>query len=131
MSPLFRKNQEKAALEAAAQAEMQAEIGHLKRLSVRDLAVELLPGLGADAAKKGRQLRVQELGMWLFRDFHRHIEPARELMVPVREGLECLERAELVHSRGGTLSSVWRITPLGETALAEGTIEQYVNRVDG
>src|SRR6202045_3505816 len=74
MSPLFRKNQEKAALEAAAQAEMQAEIGHLKRLSVRDLAVELLPGLGADAAKKGRQLRVQELGMWLFRDFPRHIE---------------------------------------------------------
>lgn len=130
MSPLFRKNEEKAALEAAAQAEMQAEIGRLKRLSVRDLAVELLPGLGPDAAKKGRLLRVQELGMWLFRDFPRRIEPARELMVPVREGLECLERAELVHSRG-TFPSVWRITPLGETAVAEGTIEQHVNRVAG
>jgi hypothetical protein len=131
MSPLFRKSEEKAALEAAALTEMRAEIGRLKRLSVHDLAVELLPGFGPDGADKGRPLRVVKLGMWLFRDFPRRIEPARELMVPVREGLECLERAELVYSRGTVDSMLWRITPLGDTALAEGTIEQYVNRVVG
>jgi hypothetical protein len=129
MSPLFRKSEEKAALEAAALAEMRAEVDRVKRLSVGDLAVELLPGLGSNDSKKG--LRVQNLGMWLFRDFPRRIEPARELMVPVREGLQRLERAGLAYSWGQYAAALWRITPLGEAALAEGTIEQYVNRIVG
>src|ERR1035441_8738194 len=63
MSPLFRKSEKKIAEEAAA----QAEIERLKTLSVEDLAVALLPGLGAVGANQGHSVRVQQLCNYLVR----------------------------------------------------------------
>ena len=124
MSPLFGKSELKLAQEAAA----QAEIERLKRVSINDLAVLLLPGFGPEGANKGRSLRVQQLCTWLVRDFPTagKFNPL-QLLGPVREGLQKLEHAELVYSTPRENVSIWRITRLGETALAERTIEQYVN----
>jgi hypothetical protein len=125
MSPLFGKSEKKVAAEAA----MQAEIERLKALSVEDLAVALLPGLGPESAKQRTSLRVQQLCNYLVRDFPGagQLQPLR-LMTRVNEALERLEHAELVASISHQRSPVWRITPLGETTLAEGTIEQHVRR---
>jgi hypothetical protein len=48
----------------------------------------------------------------------------------VREGLQKLEHAELVNSTPRDNVTIWRITRLGDTALAEGTVEQHVNGRD-
>jgi hypothetical protein len=60
---------------------------------------------------------------WLLRDF-----PAAakfnplQLMGPVREGLGRLEHAELVYSTASGTHSVWRITRLGSSVLADGSV---------
>jgi hypothetical protein len=122
-SPLFRKDPEKAARQAAA----QAEIKRLRALSVDDLAVRLLPGLGG--ASKGHSLRPQQLCNYLIRDFPdaRQLDTL-DLLPPVRRALLTLERAGLVSPISLQRSPVWRITDLGETALAEGTVEQRLNK---
>jgi hypothetical protein len=123
MAPLFRKSAEKVAQAAAA----QAEIGRLKALSVHDLAVELLPGLGPAGPTKGSSLRVQQLCIYLLRDFPGAGQiTTPELMSSVRAGLERLERAELVHPIWHQRTPVWRITRLGEATLADGTIQQRI-----
>ena len=123
MSPMFRKSAEKVAEEAAA----QAEIKRLKALSVNDLAVELLRGLGPNGANKGYSVRVQQLCTYLVRDFPGagNIKTL-ELMSRVGEGLQRLEQAELVYEISHQRSSVWRITRLGEATLADGTIQQHI-----
>lgn len=125
MSPLFGKSEKKV----AAQAAMQAEIDRLKALSVEDLAVALLPRLGPERAKQRTSLRVQQLCNYLVRDFPGagQLQPL-QLMTRVNQALEQLERAQLVASISHQRSPVWRITPLGEDALAEGTIERHLSR---
>jgi hypothetical protein len=121
MSPLFRKTAEKVAQEAAA----QAEIERLKALSVNDLAVKLLTGLGRNGVNKGHSVRVQQLCAYLLQDFPGAGQmKTLELMSAVREGLERLERAELVSEISIQRSPVWRITRLGEATLADGTIQE-------
>jgi hypothetical protein len=125
MSPLFRKSEKKIAEEAAA----QAEIERLKTLSVEDLAVALLPGLGAVGANQGHSVRVQQLCNYLVRDFPGAGQvKALQLMARVGGALEKLEHAELVSSMSYERSPIWRITRLGDTTLAEGTIEQHVRK---
>jgi hypothetical protein len=125
MSPLFRKSEKKVAAKAA----MQAEIERLKTLSVEDLAVALLPRLGPDDANQRTSLRVQQLCDYLVRDFPGagQLQPL-QLMASVNKALDRLERAELVYPISLQRSPVWRITPLGATALAEGTIEQQLRK---
>jgi hypothetical protein len=122
MSPLFRKSEKKAAQEAA----VQAEIERLRTLSAEALAVALLPCLGPDGANQGNSVRGQQVCDYLLRDFPGagRQQPLR-LMTPVGEALEMLKRAELVSSISHQRLPFWRLTRLGETTLAEGTIEQH------
>jgi hypothetical protein len=123
MAPLFRKSAEKVAQATAA----QAEIERLKALSVHDLAVELLPGLGPAGPTNGSSLRVQQLCIYLLRDIPGAGQiKTLELMSPVRAALERLERAELVYPIWHQRSPVWRITGLGTATLADGTVRQRI-----
>jgi hypothetical protein len=125
MSPLFRRSEKKAAQEAAA----QVEIERLKALSLEDLAAALFPCLGPDGANHGHSVRGQQVCDYLLRDFPgtRRLQPLL-LMARVGEALEMLKRAELVSSISHQRLPVWRLTHLGETTLAEGTIEQQVSQ---
>ena len=119
---LFRKSEEKVALQAAA----QAEIERLKLLAPEQLAVLVLPGLAPEGAPPGRSLRVQQLCEYLLRDFP-GIGQTRplQLMPPVRRALERLEEARLASST--TMldrSGHWSLTDRGATVLAEGTTAQ-------
>ena len=121
MVRLFRKSEEKIALETAA----QAEIDRLKKLSPEQLAVLLLPRLGPEETGDRRNLRPQQLCEYLLKDFP-GIGQSKPLllMAPVRRALERLERAELVESTSALgRSPLWSITSLGTTVLAEGTAE--------
>jgi hypothetical protein len=122
---LFRKSEEKIALEARA----QAEIERLKKLSVEELALVLLPGLAPDVAGPGRHLRPQQVCEYLLRDFA-GVGQTRPLllMAPVRRALDTLEDAGLVSSVSYDRSPRYRITSLGTSVLADGTAEHHLVR---
>ena len=121
MSPLFRPSEEKAARKAAA----KQEIDRLRALSAEDLAVDLLPGLGPDGPTHGTSVRVQQLGEYLLRE---HPDAGRldaiGLLAAVRRALLRLEQAGFVSSISVQRDPLWRITPDGERALAQGTARQ-------
>jgi len=125
MSPLFRKSADKRERTAAA----QVEIDRLKKLSSTELAALLLPALGADGFGGGHSVRVQQLCDYLLRDFlpPRHTQ-ALQLMSRVLRALDRLEQADLVSSTSVTRMPVYRITPEGESALADGAISQHLSR---
>jgi hypothetical protein len=120
---LFRKSEEKLALEAAA----QAEIERLKTLSVEELALIVLPGLGPEGPAPGRYLRPQQLCEYLLRDFP-NLGQTRplQLIAAVRRALDQLEDAGLVSSMAYALSPVWRITSLGSSVLDDGTAKDHL-----
>lgn len=125
MSPLFRKSEKKVAEEAAA----QVEIKRLKALSAEDLAMLVLPGLGPNGVKPGSSVRVQLLCNDLLRGFPgAGNQQAMQLFGCVTKALESLERADLVSSISYSRLPVWRITHLGEAALADGTIDQHLRK---
>jgi hypothetical protein len=123
MARLFRKSEEKIALEATA----QAEIDRLKLLGVEELAVIVLPGLGPEGVAPGRNLRPQQLCEYLLRDFPGlgQTRPL-QLMAAVRRALDKLEDAGLASSMAYALSPVWRITSLGTSVLADGTTKDHL-----
>ena len=126
MSPLFRSRVDKVA-----QAAAQAEIERLKALSVNDLAVKLMAGLGRNGANSGYSVRVQQLCTYLVRDFPGAGQlQTLELMSAVCEGLQRLEQAELVYEISHQRSPVWRITRLGEATLADGTIQDHIRQAE-
>ena len=118
---LFRKSEEKAAREAAA----QAEIDRLKGLSIEELAVIVLPGLEPEGTGPERYLRTQQLCEYLLRDFP-GIGQTRPLQLMARVGraLVKLEEAGLASSLSLERSPRWCITTVGASALAEGTAER-------
>jgi hypothetical protein len=121
MSPLFRRNEEKAARKAAA----KQEIERLRALGVDDLATALLPGLGPDGPTHGTSVRVQQLCIYLLRDYPGAGQlDTLDLMAPVNRALDRLEGVGLVGPISVQRSPVWRITPLGEATLAEGTVRE-------
>jgi DNA-binding transcriptional ArsR family regulator len=125
MSPLFRKSEEQLAQRAAA----DAEITRLKALSVEDLALDMLPSMGPDGALGKTSVRTQQLCEYLLRDFPgAKRSKALDLLAPVLEALEALQREGLVTTVSIQRSPNWRITSLGKTALAQGTVEQRVKR---
>lgn len=121
MSPLFHRNEEKAARKAAA----NQEIERLRAVPVDDLATELLSALGPEGPTHGTSIRVQQLCEYLLRD---HPGAGRmdtlNLSAPVNRALERLEGIGLVSPISVTRTPVWRITPLGESTLAEGDVRQ-------
>jgi hypothetical protein len=118
---LFRKSEEKLAVEAAA----LEEIKRLKTLSTDELAVVVLPGLGPEFTAPGRHLRAQQLCEYLLRDFP-GLGRTRPLMLmaPVRRALERLEDAGLISSISYDRSPLWRITEAGTSALAAGAVAE-------
>jgi hypothetical protein len=121
MSPLFRRSEEKSARKAAA----KAEIDRLRALSVDDLAVQVLDGLGPSGPTAGTSVREQQLCQHLLRDHPGagHLDTL-DLLPAVRRALDRLETAGLVSPISHQRTPVWRITPLGESTLAAGTVRQ-------
>jgi hypothetical protein len=121
MSPLFRRNEEKAARKAAA----REEIDRLRALNVADLAVAVFPGLGPDGPTHGTSVRVQQLCEFLLADYPGagHMDTL-DLLAPVRRAIDLLHGGGLVSPISVQREPVWRITPLGEIALAEGSVRQ-------
>lgn len=119
MSPLFRRNEEKAARKAAA----RQEIERLRAVGVDDLAVDLLSALGPDGPTHGTSIRVQQLCQFLLRDYPGAGQmDTLNLSAPVNRALDRLEGVGLVSPISVTRTPVWRITPLGESTLAEGNV---------
>jgi hypothetical protein len=121
VSPLFRRSEEKVAQRAAAEQEVE----RLRALSVDDLAVDLLPALGADGPTHGTSIRTQQLCAYLLAD---HPGAGRlatvHLMAAVRRALDRLQSAGLVSPISVQREPVWRITPLGEQTLGDGTLRR-------
>jgi hypothetical protein len=121
VSPLFRRSEEKVARRAAA----KREIERLQGLSVDDLAVDLLPGLGPDGPTRGTSITRQQLCGYLLAD---HPDAGQRdtlaLLSPVRRALERLEGVGLVSPISIQREPVWKITPAGEQTLAQGTVRE-------
>lgn len=123
VSPLFRRSEEKAARKAAANLEIQ----RLRALSVEDLAAEMFPALGPDGPTHGTSIRAQQLAAYLLREHPRAGQMTTiQLMSAVRKALYRLEEAGLASPISVQREPVWRITPLGERALAEGAVRRQL-----
>ena len=121
MSPLFRRNEEKAARKAAA----KQEIERLRALNVDDLAMAVLPGLGPDGPTHGTSVWPQQLCGYLLVDYPGAGQmDTLDLIAAVNRALDRLEGVGLVQPISVQRTPVWRITPLGETTLAEGTVRR-------
>jgi hypothetical protein len=119
MSPLFRRNEEKEARKAAA----RVEIDRLRAVPVDDLAADLMVGLGPDGPTHGTSIRVQQLCQYLLKDYPGAGQmDTLDLSAPVNRALDRLEGIGLVSPISVQRTPVWRITPLGETVLAEGEV---------
>jgi hypothetical protein len=119
MSPLFRRSEEKAARKAAA----RVEIDRLRKVPVDDLAADLLLPLGPDGPTHGTSIRVQQLCEYLLRDFPGAGRmDTLDLLAPVTKALDRLDDVGLVAPISVQRTPVWRITPLGESAIAEGDV---------
>ena len=125
MSPLFRQSEEKAARKAAA----KVEIERLRGLSVDDLAADLLPGLGPDGPTKGASVWPQQLCQYLLKDYPGAGRmDTLDLTVAVNRALDRLEQVGLVSPISVQRTPNWRITPFGETTLAEGDVRERLRR---
>ena len=121
VSPLFRRNEEKAARKAAA----KEEIERLRALSIDDLAANLLPGLGPDGPTHGSSVWPQQLCQYLLKDYPGAGQmQTLDLLAPVNRALDMLEGARLVAPISVQRTPLWRITPLGERALAEENVRE-------
>lgn len=118
-------NREKRGEKQAREGQAQEEIERLQGLGPEELAVEILPAMGSDAVKsKLTGARVQEISKGMLDGFgsSMRVNPG-VLLIPIREGLQRLEHANLVMqmaSSNGDASTRWRITKAGEEALAAG-----------
>jgi hypothetical protein len=125
VSPLFRRNEEKVARKAAA----KEEIERLRALSVFDLAAAVLPGLGPDGPTRGASVWAQQLCEYLLTDYPgAGRTDTLDLIAPVNRALDLLEDAHLVGTISLQRTPKWRITPLGEAALNDGTVPERLTR---
>ncbi len=127
MSPLFGNREEKATQDAA----VTAEIERLNSLTAKDLAAEMMPAFGADGPRvPGGGLGVLQLMTWLMSSYPRGSKGLSRLLPAAREGVQALESAGLVQVlQRGADGSVGRLsaTRLGEQALSEGSLGDYLN----
>jgi hypothetical protein len=118
-------NREKREEKRAREGQAQEEIDRLQGLGPEQLAAEILPVLGSDDLKrKLTGARVQEISKGMLDGFgsSMRVNPG-VLLIPIKEGLQRLEHANLVMQMASSnvdSSSRWRITKAGEEALAAG-----------
>jgi hypothetical protein len=119
VSPLFRRSEDKVARRAAA----RQEIDRLRALHIDDLTMAVWPGLGPDGPTHGASVTRQKLARYLLVD---HPGAGRtdelDLLLPVRKALERLEGIGLVTTISVQREPYWRLTPLGESVMADGTV---------
>jgi hypothetical protein len=132
MSWLLGNRERKAAQDGAA----RAEADRLIALPVPLLAAELMPAFGPGGPRPAgigasgvNRLQIQ---IWMMRSYPRGLKYVKELSGPVSESLGGLATAGLVQWIGsgnsGTTGRWWQATRLGETALAQGTVGQYLKQ---
>jgi hypothetical protein len=118
-------NREKREEKQAREGQAQEEIDRLQGLAPEQLAAEILPVMGSDDLKsKLSGARVQEISKGMLDGFgsSMRVNPG-VLLIPIREGLQRLEHANLVMQMASSnvdASTRWRITKTGEEALAAG-----------
>jgi hypothetical protein len=118
-------NREKREEKRAREGQAQEEIERLQGLGPEQLAAEILPVLASDGLKsKVSGARVQEISKGMLDGFgsSMRVNPG-VLLIPIREGLQRLEHANLVMEMASSnvdASSRWRITKTGEEALVAG-----------
>jgi hypothetical protein len=124
--PLFGGGAEKAAQQAAAQAEFE----RLSTIPRPELAAEVMQVFapGQPGSKDpGRGLNILQVMMWLMSSQPRGTSFLSQLEMPVREALQLLENAALVlRLQDRTAGAHLIATTLGQQALAEGTVAQYL-----
>lgn len=87
----------------------------------------MLPGLGPGGPTHGASVRVQQLCEYLLTDYpDAGTGNTLDLLAPVNRALDMLHDAHLVSPISVQRSPVWRITPQGESALADGTVRERV-----
>lgn len=120
-------NREKTEEKRAQEGQAQEEIDRLKGLAPEQLAAEILPAMASDDVKaKLSGARVQEISKGMLDGFgsSMRVNPG-VLLIPIREGLQRLEHANLVMQMASSnvdASTRWRITKAGEEALAAGDV---------
>jgi hypothetical protein len=122
-------SEEKKAGQAAAEAEVQ----RLHDLPVPDLAAEVMPAFGPGGMniKSGHQQGAIQVVDWLLADCKAKASLRQRVVAPTIEALQALEHAGLLDaSNFGSRATVktYRPTRAGETALAEGTVSQQLNK---
>jgi DNA-binding PadR family transcriptional regulator len=91
------------------------------------MAELLLPALGPDGPGGGHGTRVQQLCEYLLRDYVRSRQlRAMQVSPGVYDGLQMLERAGLVSTISVQRSPLYKITPLGDEVLADGTLRKHI-----
>jgi hypothetical protein len=129
VSPLFGRRRRRAAADRAT----QAEVDRLRALPRAELAVEVMAGFGADGPHPWPPIRrapnLIELTEWLLRGHARAGRHVRALADPVRDALRLLEDAGLIEWRGSEMVGArarLSATALGDVALAQGTVRDYL-----
>jgi hypothetical protein len=125
MSPLFRKGEDKAEQDAAGAAELE----RLTALSPVELAAEIMPAFGPDGPRSSGGLNAVQIAQWLMASYTRS-PGLKPLLPPIQKATQALENVGLVEQKQsglGTGSSSAKATPLGERALTEETVHQYLD----
>ena len=122
---LFGNSEEKAEKEAAA----QVELDRLVALALPDLGAAIMPAFGPGGlqTRSGHRQGPAEVTKWLMSSFSGKTKYTQPLLRPVMEGLQALDNAGLVESRGfGDRGAVttYHPTRAGEEALADGSVAQ-------
>jgi hypothetical protein len=123
MSSLSRKIRVKAAQEAAA----LTELDRLRALSSDELALEVLHALGPGGVRGGHSARPRDVCVWLMRSHQLAFDPSPlRLTASVVRALKHLEQAGLARRVDADLQILWKLTRLGEWALAEGAAADLI-----
>lgn len=116
-------------------AAARAEVKRLRDLLPADLAAEIMPVFGpaGPPVRKiwwgARGIEVLQICDWLMRSERRGYRQRPRLRTPVTSALHLLEDAGLIENERrwaqlGSLAAALRATSLGQTALADGSVQQ-------
>ena len=117
--------EEKSGKDAAA----QAELDRLAAMQPLELGAEIMPAFGPGGlrTRSGHRQGPAEVTKWLMSSYSGKTKYTQPLLRPVIEGLQALNNAGLVESRGFGVrgaATTYHPTRAGEEALADGSISQ-------